>query len=86
MGETATFSRGDHVQVEGWSGVAFWFIGHPVIDEDSGEVDTERALVRMVGDDRDHDVDIDDVTPLEREAFCGECGQMGCTHDGLERA
>lgn len=29
--------------------------------------------------------DPEDITPLEREAYCGECGQIGCCHDGLER-
>lgn len=39
----------------------------------------------MVGDDRRQQVDRDEVTPIEREAYCGECGQIGCSHDGLER-
>jgi hypothetical protein len=28
----------------------------------------------------------DDVVPLEREDYCGECGQVGCSHDGLDRS
>jgi hypothetical protein len=39
----------------------------------------------MVGDDRYFMFDPDDVSPLAREEFCGECGQVGCAHDGLIR-
>lgn len=39
----------------------------------------------MVGDDTVHLIDVEDLRPLAREEFCGECGQIGCTHDGLER-
>lgn len=39
----------------------------------------------MVGDDMPHWIDVDDLIPLAREDFCGECGQVGCTHDGYDR-
>ena len=39
----------------------------------------------MVGDDRRQQVDRDEVTPLAEEDYCGECGQIGCTHDGRDR-
>ena len=32
----------------------------------------------MVGDDREHHVDLHDVSPLKDDEFCGECGQVGC--------
>lgn len=56
-----------------------------VIDEPETYEDTGKVIVRMVGDDKDHIVDAEDVTPLDREAFCGQCGQIGCSHDGAER-
>ena len=49
--------------------------------------DTEcgQVLVIMVGDDRKHTVDVDDLIPLDELAYCAECGQIGCSHDGRER-
>lgn len=34
----------------------------------------------MVGDDRMFKFDIDDLTPLDIDNFCGSCGQIGCGH------
>lgn len=47
----------------------------------------DRSFVRavMVGDDHVHLVDVDDLEPLAREDYCGQCGQIGCTHDGYDR-
>jgi hypothetical protein len=39
----------------------------------------------MVGDDREHIVDIDDLTELGELDYCAECGQIGCAHDGRDR-
>lgn len=36
----------------------------------------------MVGDDREHLVDVSDLTVLADDEYCGVCGQIGCTHDG----
>jgi hypothetical protein len=44
-----------------------------------------RVIVVMVGDDKRHEVDVEDLTPLDPLAYCESCGQMGCTHDGRER-
>lgn len=41
-----------------------------------------RAVVVMVGDDRKHEVPESACTTLARKAYCGECGQIGCGHDG----
>lgn len=43
------------------------------------------STVVHVGDDRKFTFEPDDLTPIEREAYCGSCGQIGCGHDGLER-
>lgn len=63
------------VKVDGYRGVAFYV----------REVEDDRAKVVMVGDDRVHDVDVDDCEELDEEDYCHSCGQVGCTHDGLER-
>lgn len=55
------------------------------IDEEGDEVRTGRVVVTMIGDDARHTVDPDDLTPLERGAYCGECGQIGCSCDGYDR-
>lgn len=70
-----------------------------VQDPDTGEeweeetfegewVDDVGGMLRvvMVGDDHRHLVDPDDLAPLNREDYCGECGQVGCAHDGIERS
>lgn len=51
------------------------------------EVTEDRDWVRavMVGDDREHEIEVSILLPLAREEFCGQCGQIGCTHDGLDR-
>jgi hypothetical protein len=69
------YPSGAYVSVWGYGGVA-WYVRH-VLD---GQV-----ICRMVGDDRDFSVGRDELSSLAREDFCGECGQVGCTHDGYER-
>jgi len=91
-----TINPGDSVRVRGWRGVAFRFYGHPIEqrevwvniedDEDRGfyeleeSEDADRAVVVMVGDDRKHVVDLDDLSPLADSEFCASCGQIGCGH------
>lgn len=53
--------------------------------ECSCPISQTECYVTMVGDDTRHLVDIDDLEPLPREDFCGECGQIGCDHDGYPR-
>lgn len=48
---------------------------------------TGEIVAVMVGDDRRFTFDLNEISPLEREEYCGECGQIGCSHDGYaERA
>ena len=44
------------------------------------EVRTGCLVCRMVGDDRDYRFDPSDLIPLDRENYCGVCGQIGCAH------
>jgi hypothetical protein len=78
-------------KVKGYGGVAWWVMGWETEpDEDtewSGiEPRTGKVVCRMVGDDRNFVFDEDEITAIAREDFCGECGQIGCTHDGLDRS
>ena len=49
---------------------------------DDRETVEDRGFVRavMVGDDREHIVDVDDLTMIADEDFCPECGSTGCGH------
>lgn len=85
-----TFSA-DAYTVARYSGIAFRVLGWETEpDEDtewSGyEVRTGNVVAVMIGDDYHHIVDQDDITPLDRAAYCGECGQIGCGHDGYDRS
>jgi len=75
-----------HYQVNGYPGIAFYVRGwHTEPDEDtewSGyESRTGNVVVTMVGDDRRIIVDQDDIIPLDEDAFCHSCGQIGCRHN-----
>lgn len=77
-------------KVRQYPGIGFWVLGwetQPTEDTEwSGlEERTGRVLAVMIGDDYRHSVDPEDLEPIEREEYCGSCGQMGCTHDGLDR-
>jgi hypothetical protein len=70
-------------KVKGWSGIAFWILGwetEPTEETEwSGMEDrTGNVIGIMVGDDRKHSIDPDDLTPLDEEGFCHGCGQIGC--------
>ena len=47
--------------------------------------DTSRVVAHMIGDDRDFTFDVDGLVPIARVDYCGECGQIGCAHDGYDR-
>lgn len=81
-------------------GVAWYLRGYVIedneverYDPDTDEYSYENepwqntGLVRavMVGDDREHIIDVDDLTMIAEEDYCHVCGQLGCQHDGLER-
>ena len=84
--------RADAYSISGWgAGIAFYVLGWETEpDEDTEwtgvEARTGRVLAVMVGDDMRHRVDPEDLTPLDRGAYCGSCGQVGCCHDGLDRS
>ena len=59
---------GDHVQVTGYEGIAFWWLGS----------DDGLSTVIMVGDDFRHIVEDIDITDIDADGFCESCGQVGC--------
>ena len=90
--EDAPEYAADAYTVASWgAGIAWSVYGWETEpDEDtewSGyEVRTGKLVVCMVGDDRLFAVDPEDVAALADDAFCRECGQVGCCHDGRARA
>jgi len=90
--EPAEEYTADGYAVAGWgAGIAFSVLGWETEPDEetewSGfEARTGNLVVRMIGDDQNFSVDPEDVTRLAREAYCGECGQVGCGHDGYDRA
>lgn len=86
------FRRGDDVRSKRYPGIAMWVTGYATRDPDPmgwdpwdgpyderpKVVDYQTAVVRMVGDDRDIEIDIADLEPLDPDDFCPECGQIGC--------
>ena len=80
----------DAVQVDGHPGIAWDVLGwetEPDADTEwTGiEARTGRLTCVMIGDDRHWHFDPADVLTLERADYCGECGQIGCAHDGYDR-
>ena len=43
--------------------------------------DRQRVKAVMIGDDRVFTVDVEDLPLLDEEAFCRDCGQVGCGHN-----
>ena len=80
----------DAYTVDRWDGIAWRVLGWELEPDEDTEwsgyyVRTGQIVCCMIGDDRLFVFDPDEVTPLAREAYCGECGQVGCCHDGLDR-
>lgn len=78
-------------RVDRWDGIAWHVLGWETEpDEDtewSGyENRTGRVVAYMVGDDRYFTFDPEEVHALADLEYCAECGQIGCTHDGRDRA
>jgi hypothetical protein len=78
-------------RVEGYDGIAWSLRGYvevllPVYDEDGNEIgweyDTDQSHVRavMVGDDREFEFEVSDLTKIDEDDFCHGCGQIGCGH------
>ncbi len=81
----------DAYKVDGYKGIAFYVLGWEVEpDEDTEwtgiEERTGKVVAIMVGDDHRFTFDEDEIHAIEREEYCGGCGQMGCGHDGLDRS
>lgn len=83
-----TLNLDAHYRVDGYPGVAWYLLGYVVerdADYDWTGIETENLdLLRavMVGDDRVFEIDRCDLIAIDEDAYCGVCGQLGCSHDG----
>ena len=81
----------DAYKVEGYKGIAWNVLGWETQADEDTELTgiserTGKVIAVMIGDDRYFTFEVDEIHPIQREEFCGECGQIGCGHDGLVRA
>lgn len=82
--EPDDFKPGDAVRVEGYNGIAFRVLTVPTRKGPDSDwtgylyANFGRRVCYMVGDDREFVFDVDELTPLDEDDFCGGCGQIGC--------
>ena len=89
--ESAPEYAADAYTVAGYRGIAWAVLGWETEpDEDTEwtgmENRTGNLVMVMIGDDKRFGVAPEDVAELDADAYCHECGQVGCTHDGRDRA
>ena len=82
MDKTIDFDA--NYRVKGCWGIAWCLIGYatkPSRDEDEDdEIDESKVIAFMVGDNKRHEIDVEDLVLLPSDKFCPECGQIGCGH------
>ena len=88
--DDATFPA-DAYTARQYPGVAFYVRGwetQPNEDTECSGIEERTGMIiaTMIGDDAYHAFDPEDLTSIPREAYCGQCGQIGCGHDGLDRS
>lgn len=80
--------------VDGVVGVAWRAIKYkqvPVIDPEQidyddapdfiEEIDDKDWIIAvMVGDNRRHEIEVSEITMIEDDDYCSQCGQVGCSH------
>ena len=80
----------DAYTVDRYVGIAWLVLGWETEPDEDTEwtgylMRTGNVVCVMIGDDRRHSVEPDDLIALDDLAYCAECGQVGCGHDGRER-
>lgn len=84
MTEELDFTGETKYAVVGYGGIAFYLLGYEEIrDENYGwtgipVVNKDMVRAVMVGDDRIHLIDVDDLEAIDPDSYCPECGQIGC--------
>jgi len=81
-----TFSSDAYSIPKFWDGIAWYVLGWETEPDENTEwsgyeVRTGNVVCIMVGDDRRFSIEKEDLVPIEREEYCGCCGQIGCCWD-----
>jgi hypothetical protein len=82
--ESSSFDFDSTYKVEGWRGIAWYAWRYETIRDEDYEwsgieyENKDRVECCMVGDDTVHIFDISELTKLEEDEYCPECGQIGC--------
>jgi hypothetical protein len=58
---------------------AYSVAGYPGIAFRVEAAYVSHVLAYMIGDDAEHRIDREDLTPIADEDYCGGCGQIGCS-------
>jgi hypothetical protein len=88
--DNSTF-HADAYSVKGHKGIAWSVLGWELEPNEDTEWSgyynrSGNVLAIMVGDDRVFAFEPDELTPINETDYCHVCGQIGCTHDGLDRS
>lgn len=60
--------------------VAYVYDDTPYFEYSTEIVESDTQVIAiMVGDDTEHIVDVDSLTKIDADDFCGGCGQIGCS-------
>jgi hypothetical protein len=65
------------------AGVAWFAHAYKPLFNEFGEedgCDESIVIARMVGDDKDTEIEVSEITMIEDDKYCGGCGQVGCCH------
>jgi hypothetical protein len=76
---------GDTVTVEHYPGIAFRVDGYETQPDENTiwtgiEEETGRVKCHMIGDDRPFTFEPEELTPIDDDDYCPECGQLGRGH------
>lgn len=81
----------DAYTVVGWGGGIAWRVLGWETEPDNDtewtgiEERTGRLVCMMIGDDKRFAIDPAHLAPIDERDYCHVCGQVGCTHDGIDR-
>ena len=84
--DTKTIDLDGRYSVAGMPGVAWYLTGYVSREtpdtwwDGITEIDDSLVKAVMVGDDRVHEIDVDDLTLIGEDDYCSSCGQIGCGH------
>lgn len=86
----STLEAGAYIRHSSYPGVALVVEGLQMVDDEDTvwtgyQVPTGLVAVRMVGDDHMIHAEPEELSTLDRDDYCGACGQIGCPHDGRQK-